>query len=112
MSTVVGELTGASSQTQWTGGSATLLASTISTNLAAGHSLTLGSYSNAASPVVGGHAYMIKSIEGVGDAAYVTVYNPWGVDGRSYDGNYNDGLLRLSMAQIQACFSAIVIALV
>jgi Ca2+-binding RTX toxin-like protein len=112
MSTVVGELTGASSQTQWTGGSATSLASYIGTNLAAGHSITLGSYSTAASPVVGGHAYMVKSIEGVGDAAYVTVYNPWGVDGRSYDSNYNDGLLRLSIAKIQECFSATVVALV
>jgi len=112
MSTVVEELTGASSETQWTGGSAASLAGTISSNLAAGHSLTLGSYSNAASPVVGSHAYMIKSIEGTGESAYVTVYNPWGVDGRSYDSNPNDGLLRLSMAQIQQCFSAIVIALV
>jgi hypothetical protein len=112
MSTVVTELTGASTQTQWTGISATSLANYISTNLAAGHSITLGSLSNAASPIVASHAYMIKSIEGAGADAYVTVYNPWGVDGRSYDSNYNDGLLRLSIAQIQQCFSATVVALV
>ena len=112
MSTVITELTGASSQTQWTGGSAASLASCISTSLAAGHSVTLGSYSNPVSPIVGGHAYMVKSIEGADADAYVTVYNPWGVDGMSYDSNYNDGLLRLSMAQIQACFSAVVLALV
>ena len=53
---------------------------------------------------------MLKSIQGSGADAMVTVYNPWGVDGRSYDNNYNDGLLQLSMSQIQACFSSIVVA--
>jgi hypothetical protein len=55
---------------------------------------------------------MVKSIEGTGADAYVTVYNPWGFDGTSYDSDPNDGLLRLSMAQIRACFSTVFVGLV
>jgi hypothetical protein len=106
------ELTGESSQTQFFSGTLASLASYIGTNLAAGHSITLKSGSNAASPIFGLHAYMVKSIEGVDDEAYVTVYNPWGFDGCSYDSNPNDGLLRLSIAQIRECFCATVVALV
>jgi len=110
MSNVVQEITGVGSQTLWTGGSADSLANNINNSLAAGHSVTMGSYSTAASPIVGGHAYTVMSIEGSDASAYVTVYNPWGVDGKSYDSNYNDGLLRLSMSQVQACFSALVMS--
>jgi hypothetical protein len=109
------ELTGGSTQCQGTGvgfTSAASLASYISTNLAAGHPVTLTSLSTAASPIFGSHVYMVKSIEGVGDEAYVTVYNPWGYDGQSYDSNPNDGLLRLSIAQIQECFNYTMVALV
>ena len=109
MSNVVTEITGATSSTRWSGGTAASLASYIESNLAAGHSITAGSYSSPASPIVGSHAYMIKSIEGTGDAAMITVYNPWGVDGRSWDSNYNDGLLTLTVAQFQAAFSATVL---
>ena len=110
MSTVVEELTGLGSETRWTGGSADSLASYLSSNLSAGHSVTLGSYSSSPSPIVGGHAYTVISVEGSGDSAYVTVYNPWGVDGRSYDSNYSDGLLRLSISMVQTCFSAAVVS--
>ena len=48
---------------------------------------------------------------GSGGNATVTVYNPWAVDGASYDSNPYDGLLRLSITQIQECFSAVVISL-
>jgi DNA-binding NtrC family response regulator len=88
------------------------LATTIATALTAGHAITMGSYASPPAPVVGSQAYMIKSIEGSGSSAYVTVYNPWGIDGRSYDSNPNDGLLRLTVAQVQGCFSAVVEALV
>ncbi len=111
MTSVVEELTGVGSQTQWTGGSVISLADHISTNLEAGHSITLGSYSVPPSPIVGSHAYAVMGIEGSGTSAYVTVYNPWGVDGKSYDSNYNDGLLRLSISAVQTCFSAAVVSL-
>ena len=78
MSTVVEELTGEGSSTSWTGGSVDSLVDTISSGLEAGHSVTMGSYSYPQSPVVGGHAYTVMSIEGSGASAYVTVYNPLG----------------------------------
>jgi len=75
--------------------------------LAGGHAVTAGSYYNASSPIVSSHAYMIKSIEEAGEGRFVTVYNPWGIDGRVYDDNYDDGLLRLSLAQFQNNFQAL-----
>jgi len=42
----------------------------------------------------------------------VTVYNPWGIDGRSWDSNSNDGLLKITIAQFQACFSTICTSLI
>ncbi len=107
MTTVNKEITGESSVWRSTTGTTASLATYIRTQLSLGYSLTLGSYSNASSPVVGSHAYMVKSIDANG---YVTVYNPWGVDGRSWDSNYNDGLLRLSIEQIQSNYSATVVA--
>ncbi len=53
---------------------------------------------------------MIQSIEGSGADAMVTVYNPWGYDGRTYDGDYSDGLLTLNMTQFQNSFSAVVVS--
>ncbi len=105
MSTTNREITGESSVWQYTSGSTTTLANNIRSALDAGHALTLGSYSNASSPVVGGHAYVIMSID---ENNYVTVYNPWGVDGRSWDSNYGDGLLRLSINQIQNNYLAVI----
>jgi hypothetical protein len=81
----------------------------VESQLAAGHALTLGSYYTASWPIVPSHAYMIKAVS-VDESGqqYVTVYNPWGVDGRSWDDNYSDGLLTLTTAQVVQHFSAIV----
>ena len=108
MTTVNREITGKLSHWRSTGGSTSSLAGYIRNELAAGHALTLGSYSSASSPVVGSHAYVIKSIDSAG---YVTVFNPWGVDGRTWDSNYGDGLLKLSIDQIKSNFSATVSSL-
>jgi hypothetical protein len=110
MSTVYQEVTNKTSTTVWTGGSAASLASSMATSLAAGHPITAGSYASPPSPIVGGHAYQVKAVEGTGDSAIVTVYNPWGTDGRGTDDNPSDGLVRLTMAQFQACFSSVVIS--
>ncbi len=109
MDTVYREVSGGSTQWRYTSGSISYLASYIRGYLNAGYSLTLGSYSNASSPVVGSHAYVIKSIDANNN---VLVYNPWGVDGRSWDSNPYDGLLILSIDQIQDNFLAVVTALV
>jgi hypothetical protein len=109
MDTVYRQVTGGSAEFRYTSGTLSSLATYLRTQLAAGHAVTLGSYSGATGPVVGSHAYQVVSID---DDNYVTVYNPWGVDGRSWDGNSNDGLLRLSIDMIQQNYQAVVTALV
>ena len=36
---------------------------------------------------------------------YITVHNPWGVDGASWDSNYNDGLMELEASEFVQSFS-------
>ena len=91
--------------------SSSSVASSMASHLAAGHAVTVGSDSNAASPIVGLHAYMVKSVEVDAGETHVTVYNPWGFDGRSYDSNPGDGLLSLTLAQFRQAFTAVVISL-
>jgi len=92
-----------------TGGSAQTLYNYLSSELAAGHSITAASYSNASGPIVGSHAYMVKSVETSGAGMFVTVYNPWGVDGRSWDSNSGDGLLKISIGDFQRYFQAAIV---
>jgi len=54
---------------------------------------------------------MVKSVEIESDATLVTVYNPWGFDGKLYDGNTGDGLLTLTLATFRENFSAVVVSL-
>ncbi len=89
------------------GTSAASLASFISSELAGGHVLTAGTNSTSMGPFVGGHAYMVKSIATISGTTYVTVYNPWGFDGASYDSNPSDGLLQVTLADFQADFMAL-----
>jgi hypothetical protein len=89
-------------------GSANWAAQFISTQLAAGHAVTAATIGSPGSPLYGGHAYMVKSVETASGETFVTVYNPWGVDGSgSYDSNPNDGLMRLTLVQFQASFMAL-----
>jgi len=107
MSTVYEEMTNMSTGFMWAYQSSDSVWRFMERTLAGGHAVTAGSYYNASSPIVGSHAYMIKSLEQTDEGRFVTVYNPWGVDGRSYDANYYDGMLRLSMAQFQNSFQAL-----
>ena len=110
MSTVYQEITNRYAGWGWTSGSGGLLHTRLGSYLRAGWALTLGSYSNSPGPIVGSHAYVVKSVTYSGGAQYVTVYNPWGVDGRSYDSNPSDGLLTLSIQQVQRSFMAFAIS--
>lgn len=107
MDDVYRQVTGMGASFRYTSGTVSALATYLRDNLNAGHAVTLGSYSGASSPVVGSHAYQVVSVDANN---YVTVYNPWGVDGRSWDGNYNDGLLRLSIRQIQSNYVGICVS--
>ena len=83
----------------------------IESALAAGQPVTAGSYYAAGGPVIGGHAYMIQSAEQTADGCYVTLYNPWGEDGVSWDAQPNDGLVRLDIEQVRTSFSRVVVGL-
>lgn len=80
----------------------------LSQEIDQGHALTLASIGQPESPIVGGHAYTVHSIFEQDGTRYVTVHNPWGVDGRSWDDNYYDGLMTLTMSKFRACFSYVV----
>ena len=84
---------------------------TFEQHLDAGHAITLGSKSSPATPIVGGHAYVVESISQTSEGTFVTVFNPWGYDGRTWDSNYNDGLLTISVTQLKASFTTALICL-
>lgn len=97
-------ITGASYSSISTGTqTASTLAQNMANALAAGHAVAAGS-STGVAPIVGGHAYSVQSVQQIGGVWYVSVYNPWGVDGMAYDSNPNDGLLLLTIDQFQAAF--------
>ena len=104
-------VTGVSPTSRSTTGTPESLFGYLQTQLTAGHAPTLASNYSASGPVVGSHAYMIKSVQQTSGGMTVTVYNPWGIDGKSFDSNPNDGLLTLTIAQIQQYYSAVVTSL-
>ena len=113
MTTVYREITNEQTSLQWTSSkTADQLYDRIATDLAAGHTITLGSKSGGVGPIVGGHAYTVVAASIEDGQRYVTVYNPWGYDGRSYDDNYGDGLMKLSADLVKDAFTAVCICLV
>jgi len=52
----------------------------------------------------------VLGTEVVNGVQYVTVHNPWGVDGRTYDANSNDGVLRLTMDVVKSAFMAVAVS--
>ena len=113
MADVYQAVTGQTSSMQWvaqvTGDQAY---SFISNALSHGNAVTAGTNYNASGPIVGSHAYMVKSVQTVDGVKTVTVYNPWGVDGgTSSDPNRGDGLVTLTMSQFSEYFMATVACL-
>jgi hypothetical protein len=100
-------ITGASFTAQSTSGSADTLAQTMANSLAAGHAVTAASSSTSPAPIVGNHAYNVYNVYNQSGVWYVTVYNPWGFDGASWDSNSSDGLLTLTASQFQSCFTTV-----
>jgi hypothetical protein len=106
-------ITGASCKTysmKSLGGAA--IAQQIQTDLAAGHAVAASSTTTGKAPIVGSHAYEVQAVEknSIG-AWFVTVYNPWGIDGGGSDSNTGDGLIKLSADQFWACFSTVTVSL-
>ena len=104
------ELTNKSAWSGNTTGSAEGLYDSFGSLLEQGHAVSLGSYSGIDGPIVGNHAYVLKSVEMVDEQMMVTVYNVWGVDGRNWDGNYGDGLLTISIEDVQEYFFAFAVS--
>jgi hypothetical protein len=79
-------------------------AQNLANALAAGHAVTAASNSPSQFPIISNHAYSVHAVNYVGGTWYITVYNPWGFDGASYDSNPSDGLLTLTASQFKTCF--------
>jgi hypothetical protein len=110
MSTVYQDLTNHGSLTAWTGATDQAYFNFLQTELNLGHAVTMASNSASAGPIIGGHAYMVKSATNSGGVMTVTVYNPWGIDGTSSDSNPYDGLVTLTITQLQQYFMGAVSA--
>jgi hypothetical protein len=84
------------------------LFSTLTTALAGGKAVAAITNSNVAAsvPVVASHAYTVVSTSVVSGTQYVTLRNPWGIDGAGSDSNPLDGLVTLTFAQFQSGFSS------
>lgn len=106
MSTVYRQITGRTGQDVWLNSNTTdqTVMDTIANALASNKAVTVGSTATAG-PIVGSHAYMVKNIDIL--SGIVTVYNPWGYDGRGNDGNSGDGLIAISVSDMKTYFSTI-----
>src|SRR5262249_21739985 len=80
----------------------------LTTALAAGKAVAAVTNTNIASgiPIIGSHAYTVVSTSVDSGVQYVTVRNPWGIDGAGNDGNPNDGLVRITLSQFASAFAA------
>lgn len=80
-------------------------------HLAAGHAASTLTWWNVTGPFYTNHAYMVKEVVTEGGTTYVTVYNTYGYDGRAWDGNPSDGLLRITLAQFMGDFQMVTVSL-
>lgn len=102
---------GATYSTLYGSGSADVLAQSVASALADGHAVSAGSDNVSGSPIVAAHAYAVRSSTLENGVWFVTVYNPWGFDGRVWDAIPSDGLLRMTAAQFLAWFQYSVVCL-
>jgi hypothetical protein len=113
MSTTYSQVTGGYTSSKITYNStASSMYDYLRSKLSSGYAVTAGTYSGTDSPWVGGHAYVIKSVQTVGGQMMATIYNPWGIDGRSWDSNSSDGLMNVTIDSILDNCSAVVSSLV
>ncbi len=61
---------------------------------------------SASIPIIASHAYSVVATSVVGGVDYLTVRNPWGVDGAGNDSNTGDGLVTITLAQFGLAFSS------
>lgn len=111
MSTVYREVTNGWTASRTVGVDGEALAAYLQGHFDAGHAVTVGSRSDAGWPIVGQHAYVVRSVQQAGADYHVTVYNPWARDGVYYDDNPGDGLLTITMDTLLANFSSVAVSL-
>jgi len=81
---------------------------TLATAIAAGKptaAITNTTITGGAS-VIGSHAYTVVATSTVSGVQWITLRNPWGFDGIGNDGNASDGIVKVTLAQFMANFSA------
>ena len=89
-----------------TSGAAATVYNTIAKALADGKAVSIITTPTASGPAIASHAYSIfNAFTDSKGTMWVTIKNPWGYDGVKWDDNPNDGLLTITMAQLQANFS-------
>ena len=86
-------------------------AATLSEQLAAGHAMSTMTWWNVTGPLYANHAYMVKDVTAESGTTFVTVYNTYGCNGRPWDGNPDDGLLKITLAQFMGDFQMVVVSL-
>ncbi len=80
--------------------SSSSLVATFQSALAAGDAVTVASTGATVGPIYPNHAYMVQAVT----ATTVTVYNPWGYDGATWDSTPDDGLLTLPLKLFEQAF--------
>jgi len=108
MFTVYNQVTGVTSSWKYTYATTP---SELESLLSAGRALSAASAADSY-PIIGGHAYEILDVYQQDGQTYVTLYNPWGVDGVSPSIGANDGLIDLTWTDFVAKFSWIAISAV
>jgi hypothetical protein len=104
-------ITGVGTTSRSIAGTAQAVYDFLELHLSAGRAVTTANTGATAGPIIGSHAYMVMGVETVNGEMYVTVYNPWGYDGVSWDSNPSDGLITITIAQFQQfCTGGIVVS--
>ncbi len=65
-----------------------------------GREVIIGTKSNVVGPLIGSHAYVMIGTTIIGGIQYVTIRNPWGVDGVFADSNYYDGIVTVKYSDL------------
>ncbi len=80
------------------------LYNTLQGALAGGKGITVGTNASitAGAPLIESHQYTVTNVwKNTSGTGYVTLRNPWGIDGAGQDSNPNDALVTMTVTQLQ-----------
>jgi hypothetical protein len=81
----------------------------VSTALAANRAVDVGTLSTiaAGAPLIAAHAYSVFAVtKDAAGTVWVTLRNPWGIDGVTWDNNSWDGILTMTYATMKSSVSS------